>query len=154
MNSGMSAQQQWSGPQREATNPAAMHPQPSFGAQLPGRPASSSMNYSANFTNPTSQQQPAPDLNPMQSRPAGISQMPTPQPEAPLMEGILKCLQMHNIEPRIVIAGRNIEVLELLQAVKKFDSMPNHPVRTLSPHGCRQSLTLLSARRITLQSSV
>jgi hypothetical protein len=130
-------QQQWNGlqQQREAANQAAMHTQSSF-VQAQNRPGLNAMNYGTNFPNPTPPQ-PAPDFNSMQSRQGqGMNQMGNPQPEqsAAIKENFLRFLQMQNVENRVSIAGRPIDSWELWHAVKKFDTTPGHPVRTLSLH--------------------
>lgn len=129
MNPGMNTQQPWNGLQRETANQAAMHNQ-SFAAQAQNRPPSNPIAYGTNFTNATNQQQPPPDFNPMQNRPPPANQMPSSQPEqnAAIKENFMKFLQMQNVDGRVVVAGRPIELWELWHAVRKYDTQSGNPV--------------------------
>ena len=129
MNPGMNTQQPWN-VQREAPNQAAMHNQ-SFAAQVQNRPPSNPIAYSTNFTNQTTQQQAPSDFNPMQNRPPAINQMPNNQSEqnAAIKENFMKFLQMQNVDGRVVVAGRSIELWELWHAVRKYDTQSGNSVR-------------------------
>jgi hypothetical protein len=118
----MNTQQPWNGLQREAANQAMPN---QFVAQAQNRPPSNPIAYSTNFSNPTTQQQT--DFNSMQNRPPAINQMTNNQAEqnAAIKENFMKFLQMQNVDGRVVVAGRTIELWELWHAVRKFDQSSN-----------------------------
>jgi hypothetical protein len=144
MNPGMNTPQSWNGLQRETANQAAMHNQ-SF-AQAQNRPPSNPIAYGTNFTNPTNQQQPPPDFNSMQNRAPAINQMANTQSEqnAAIKENFMRFLQMQNVDGRVVVAGRSIELWELWHAVRKFNTQSGNHVRAHLLLSCPQKSYIIS----------